>query len=127
MTDTPTAEKSQELAEKMEKSFELMKQTVLEIARNEDFGKKTRFKLCISLISMLVTEVGLDFYPGFNRSNLHEMFGQIEGCIRDMNACDDDDEEEDDSEDERTKLSAFLVKIGENLANGKGKIKHCCN
>lgn len=127
MTDTKTAETSQELAEKMEKSFELMKHTVLEIARNENFGKKTRFKLCVSLISMLITELGLDFYPGFNRSNLHEMFGQIEGCIREMNACDDDDEEEDDSEHEKIKLSAFLVKMAEHLANGKAKVKHCCN
>jgi hypothetical protein len=115
------------LAEALEGLFKQGKDLILTLAKHEKMNRGLRHRMCISLISMMITEAGIELYPIFRKHELNGFLNRINACIEEMSVsmCDDcdDEESEETDEDEAVKLSSALTKAAEDLASGKAKIK----
>jgi len=126
--DVETKEKQdKELAEALEGIFKQGKDIILSLAKHEKMNRGLRHRMCISIISMMITEAGIELYPIFRKHELNGFLNRINACIEEMGVsmcedCDDEEGEETD-EDESAKLSSALTKAAEDLASGKAKIK----
>lgn len=125
MTEEQKTEEKDVTTERLDTCFQQGKQALYGLLNEPTVDRKMRYRLAISLVSMLVSEIGYEMYPSVTKRTIHGIFNDIETCITEMHRDENEDEECDLCEihEDDVNFHDLLKGLSEKVKDGKAKVK----
>lgn len=126
MSEIETDNQIAATGDELNSQFGKAKEALQFIINHETVNRKTKYRLCVSMISMLITEMGCELYPRFNMPELNLVFSHIKSCISEMAQHQSEQEDDDESEEAQSEakgVSEMLIKVAQELSSGKATVE----